>query len=163
MKGVPLSNPKPASQTNNLPFVDTLGPQNLEKGRFWIPNIWAITPQNEGNVGSQGSWWLSHPFHIHRTQMTSIFEGQYPKIRPFSTKTRVIWVLGIYRMVSGIFFLLSFVQIRDMHDHSETTYTHFEKTSHNISKKKHRIKKQCLEFTQPAFQHFFSPKSLTVI
>ena len=28
--------------------------------------------------------------------MTSIFEGQPPKTRPFPFKTRVIWVLGIY-------------------------------------------------------------------
>ena len=28
--------------------------------------------------------------------MTSIFKGQPPKTRPFSNKTRVIWVLGIY-------------------------------------------------------------------
>ena len=31
---------------------------------------------------------------IPRTQLTSIFEGQPSKIRPFSIKTRVIWVLG---------------------------------------------------------------------
>ena len=28
--------------------------------------------------------------------MTSIFEGQPPKTRPFPIKTRVIWVQGIY-------------------------------------------------------------------
>ncbi len=32
---------------------------------------------------------------IPGTQMTSIFEGQPPKTRPFPIKTRVIWVLGI--------------------------------------------------------------------
>ena len=26
----------------------TLGPQNHEKWRFWTPNIWVITPKNEG-------------------------------------------------------------------------------------------------------------------
>ena len=30
--------------------------------------------------------------------MTSIFEGQPSKTRPFPSKTRVIWVLGIYYM-----------------------------------------------------------------
>ena len=30
------------------------------------------------------------------TQMTSIFEGQPPKTRPFPIKTRVIWVPGVY-------------------------------------------------------------------
>ena len=34
--------------------------------------------------------------HIPRAQMTSIFEGQPSKTRPFSSKTRVIWVLGVY-------------------------------------------------------------------
>ena len=33
---------------------------------------------------------------IPRTQPTSIFEGQPSKTRPFSIKTGVIWVLGIY-------------------------------------------------------------------
>ena len=31
---------------------------------------------------------------LPRTPMTSIFEGQPPKTRPFPIKTRVIWVLG---------------------------------------------------------------------
>ena len=34
--------------------------------------------------------------YIPGTQMTSIFEGQPPKTRPFPIKTRVIWVPGIY-------------------------------------------------------------------
>ena len=35
--------------------------------------------------------------YIPRTQLTSIFEGQLSKTRPFSIKTRgPIWVLGIY-------------------------------------------------------------------
>ena len=33
--------------------------------------------------------------HIPRTQMTSMFEGQPTKIRPFLIKARVIWVLGM--------------------------------------------------------------------
>ena len=38
--------------------------------------------------------------YIPRTQLTSIFEGQPLKTRPFRTKTRVIWVLGIYTWIS---------------------------------------------------------------
>ena len=34
---------------------------------------------------------------LPRTQLTSIFEDQPSKTRPFSTKTRVIWVPGIGR------------------------------------------------------------------
>ena len=34
--------------------------------------------------------------YIPRTQMSSIFEGQPSKTRPFSSKTRVICVLRIY-------------------------------------------------------------------
>ena len=34
--------------------------------------------------------------YIPGTQMTSIFEGQPPKTRPFPIKTRVIWVPGTY-------------------------------------------------------------------
>ena len=37
--------------------LTSLGPQNHEKWRFWTPNIWVITPKNEGNVGSHGSSW----------------------------------------------------------------------------------------------------------
>ena len=34
-------------------------------------------------------------YYIPGTQMTSMFEGQPPKTRPFPIKTRVIWVPGI--------------------------------------------------------------------
>ena len=37
--------------------------------------------------------------YIPRTQLSSIFEGQPSKTRPFSIKTRVIWVLGIYMSI----------------------------------------------------------------
>ena len=37
-----------------------------------------------------------HDCSIPRAPMTSIFEGQPPKTRPFPIKTRVIWVLGSY-------------------------------------------------------------------
>ena len=40
--------------------------------------------------------------YIPGTQMTSIFEGQPPKTRPFPIKTRVIWVPGIYTTLAGI-------------------------------------------------------------
>ena len=42
--------------------------------------------------------------------MTSIFEGQPLKTKPFQTKTRVIWVPGIYIYIStmvSIIFLCS--------------------------------------------------------
>ena len=48
----------------------------------------------------QGLWYTD--IHIYKyiyipgTQMTSIFEGQPPKTRPFPIKTRVSWVPGIY-------------------------------------------------------------------
>ena len=47
--------------------------------------------------------------YIPGTQMTSIFEGQPPKTRPFPIKTRVIWVPGIYTVA---FFLLSYLEHR---------------------------------------------------
>ena len=34
--------------------------------------------------------------HIPRAPMTSIFEDQPLKTRPFPIKTRIIWFLGIY-------------------------------------------------------------------
>ena len=36
--------------------------------------------------------------YIPRTQLTSIFEGQPSKTRPFPIKTRVIWVLGTHSL-----------------------------------------------------------------
>ena len=42
--------------------------------------------------------------HVSRAQMTSILEGQPLKTRPFPTKTRVIWVLGIYIYTVHIFW-----------------------------------------------------------
>ena len=39
-----------------------------------------------------------------RTQLTSIFEGQPLKTRPFRTKTRVIWVLG--SLNKALYFIL---------------------------------------------------------
>ncbi len=40
--------------------------------------------------------------NILRTQLTSIFEGQPFKTRPFSIKTRVIWVLGIHTFLQSL-------------------------------------------------------------
>ncbi len=56
-------------------------------------------PDRRGFFGLQ-----SHPKRIGinrgnpflSTEMTSIFEGQPPKTRPFPIKTRVIWVLGTW-------------------------------------------------------------------
>ena len=39
--------------------------------------------------------------YIPRTQLTSIFQGQPSKTRPFSIKTRVTWVLSIYIYIYG--------------------------------------------------------------
>ena len=36
-----------------------------------------------------------HALYVPGTQMTSVFEGQPPKTRPFPIKTMVIWVPGI--------------------------------------------------------------------
>ena len=41
--------------------------------------------------------------YIPGTQMTSIFEGQPPKTRSFSIKTRVIWVPGMYIYILRIY------------------------------------------------------------
>ena len=43
--------------------------------------------------------------YIPGTQLTSIFEGQLPKTRPFRIKTRVIWVLGICNRYITWYFL----------------------------------------------------------
>ena len=45
------------------------------------------------------------------TQMTSVFEGQAPKTRPFPIKTRVSWVPGEYKshvVTNGRHFLANF-------------------------------------------------------
>ena len=34
--------------------------------------------------------------YVHRAPMTSTFEGQPPKTKPFPIKAVVIWVLGMY-------------------------------------------------------------------
>ena len=52
-------------------------------------------PRWENDVGCAGGRSKVY-IYIPRTPMTSIFEGQPPKTRPFPFKTRVIWVLGIY-------------------------------------------------------------------
>ena len=43
-----------------------------------------------------------------RAQMTSIFEGQPSKTRPFSNKTRVTWVLGIYIYIIYIYNIYTY-------------------------------------------------------
>ena len=40
--------------------------------------------------------------HVPGTPITASFEGQSPKTRPFSTKTRIISVLGIYTYNPGL-------------------------------------------------------------
>ena len=43
--------------------------------------------------------------YIPGTELTSIFEGQPSKTRPFSIKTRVIWVLGIYVQIHTCIYI----------------------------------------------------------
>ena len=52
-----------------------------------------------GAVCTTAKYCVLYYYHIYipRTQLISIFEGQPSKTRPFPTKTRVIWVLGICR------------------------------------------------------------------
>ena len=54
--------------------------------------------------------------YLPRTQLTSIFEGQPIKTRPFPSKTRVIWVLGvyIYIYIRGNNFLIESCFVRGM-------------------------------------------------
>ena len=57
--------------------------------RTWV-YFWIVPP-----LPSNGDH-KHHHIYMSRTQLTSIFEGQPSKTRPFPIKTRVIWVLGIY-------------------------------------------------------------------
>ena len=50
----------------------------------------------KGSSSKNASLGLHRVIYIPGTQMTSIFEGQPPKTRPFPIKTRVIWVPGTY-------------------------------------------------------------------
>ena len=56
-----------------------------------------------------GSGWGVDLMYIYipRTQLTSIFEGQPSKTRPFSIKTRVIWVLGIHILYIQLYTLVT--------------------------------------------------------
>ena len=58
--------------------------------------------------------------------MTSIFEGQPPKTRPFPTKIRVIWVPGIYTVyIAAAFFAVLFQECQNplAHQNSNSGYT----------------------------------------
>ena len=57
---------------------------------LWARNLRICKPNVSRCLGSESG------LYIPRTQLTSIFEGQPSKTRPFPIKTRVIWVLGIY-------------------------------------------------------------------
>ena len=56
------------------------------KGRYHRQEVEVYLKKNSANRSK---------VYKPRTQMTSIFEGQPSKTRPFPIKTRVIWVLGI--------------------------------------------------------------------
>ena len=62
------------------------GPQN--------DDLENVSPFKNGNL-----WYLPG------TQITSIFEGQPPKTRPFPFKTRVIWVPGMLDFWSVFHFV----------------------------------------------------------
>ncbi len=73
----------------------TLGPQNHEKWRFWTPNIWVITPKNEGTVGSHGSYYIQTQTHRSPTPSFASPNSPLPKRSmnwrsPYSTCIRVM-------------------------------------------------------------------------
>ena len=51
-----------------------------------------------------GHFWTALLF-IPRAPMTSMFEGQPLKTRPFPGKTRVIWILGMYIYIYNIIYM----------------------------------------------------------
>ena len=60
-------------------------------------------PRNHGGSATrphddEGDFFPVHSRITENTPMTSIFEGQPLKTRPFPSKTRVIWVLGWFRV-----------------------------------------------------------------
>ena len=55
--------------------------------------------------------------YIPRTRLTSIFEGQPSKTRPFPIKTRVIWVLGIYN-IYYIYIYICVVNLAELYTHT---------------------------------------------
>ena len=63
-------------------------------------------------------YWIIHTGHVYiyipRTRMTSIFEGQPPKTRPFPIKTRVIWVLGTLYIL-GVFYIYIYIHESIIH------------------------------------------------
>ena len=50
-------------------------------------------------------------YYIPGTEMTSIFEGQPPKTKPFPIKTRVIWVPGMYTISASLVFLTGILMV----------------------------------------------------
>ena len=54
--------------------------------------------------------------YIPRTQLTSIFEGQPSKTRPFPFKTRVSWVPGIYTWILWLVYLVDVCLISYRYD-----------------------------------------------
>ena len=88
--------PKPVLHWVHSLFI-FMNPKNLQ-GFHWFSSIWA----GPNKYSTLRSWFYykrnQHIYmYIHPgTQITSIFEGQPRKTRPFPIKTRVIWVPGIY-------------------------------------------------------------------
>ena len=82
---------------------------DLLRGYCWDESGWIDFCFHDGNwkfFEKYGNiWWYMHIIYMPGTQMTSIFEGQPPKTRPFPIKTRVIRVPGVY-MFCGIEFVV---------------------------------------------------------
>jgi len=90
------------SATNPAVILPLRACFHVPKKSLWHWRWWGRAPN-----ASPPRWCvfvLMHPYRIHRigiyeyiprTQLTSIFQGQPSKTRPFSIKTRVILVLGI--------------------------------------------------------------------
>ena len=73
-------------------FIATLSTRNGHPKRWWLcAGILSKTPRIIQVFGIIGKF---AQIILPRSQMTSIFEGQPPKARPFPIKTRVICVLG---------------------------------------------------------------------
>ena len=76
--------------------------------KLQFPHILKVTQDPTAFLCIQlASGVLNVVVQIPRTQMTTIFEGQPPKTRPFPFETRAIWVPGIYISCSPRVYLFS--------------------------------------------------------
>ena len=75
-------------------YTSPMDPMALAFGKSSVSNSTHHWVEMEHLIVADGRLYILYT-HIPRTQMTSIFEGQPTKIRPFLIKARVIWVLGM--------------------------------------------------------------------